>query len=159
MDIYPGIGRLRTLPDQLTSRAPIGIHTPEQASGSPLAETGGFVVKFMNFWALEAPPGWSILFTHPFGSPTTPFRTLTGLVACDRYMDGYVHFPAIWTEPDYSGVIAAGTPIAQALPVKRDSVALTVETMDERQQAATRQLQEDLQAVPGVYRKRMRNAD
>ena len=91
------------LPDQLTSRGPIGVHAPEQAEGAPFAIGDRFVFKFMNFWTLEAPPGWSILFTHPFGQSTTPFHTLTGLVDCDRFSNGYVHFPALWTEPDFPG--------------------------------------------------------
>ncbi|MEZ5666528.1 MAG: hypothetical protein R3F55_03655 [Alphaproteobacteria bacterium] len=147
------------LPDQLTSRAPIGVHAPEQASGAPLAITGRFVVKFMNFWTLQAPPGWSVLFTHPFGRPTTPFHTLTGLVDCDSYADGYVHFPALWTDPAFVGTIPAGTPVAQAIPLPRDRIALTVETMDAAHQAATRELQQRLQDERGVYRKDYRSGD
>ena len=144
------------MPDQLTSRAPIGVHAPEQAAGTPLAIGEGYVVKFMNFWTLEVPEGWSVLFTHPFGRPTTPFQTLTGLVDCDRYRDGYVHFPALWTDPAYSGRIPAGTPVAQAIPVPREDLILRTESMDETRQAATRAVQEALQTERGVYRKQFR---
>ncbi len=145
------------LPDQVSARAPVAVHAPEQATGSPLAGSGRFFVKFMNFWALEAPDGWSVLFTHPFGRPPTPFQTLTGLVDCDTYRDGYVHFPAVWTDPGFSGVIAAGTPVAQAVPVPRERLDLVVETMDADRQAATRALQEDVQAERGAYRKNYRS--
>jgi hypothetical protein len=141
------------LPDQLMTRAPIGAHAPEQAAGSPLAVGDRFLVKFISFWTLEAPPGWSILFTHPFGRPPTPFHTLTGLVDCDRYSDGYVHFPAVWTDAGFTGVIPAGTPVAQAVPIPRASLSLRVETMDATRQKATRALQEELQAERGVYRR------
>lgn len=144
------------IPDQLHSRAPIGVHAPEQATGSPFAIGDGFVVKFMNFWTLEAPAGWSLLFTHPFGQPISPFRTLTGLVDCDSYRDGYVHFPAVWTDPVFSGTIPAGTPVAQAVPVKRQALSLRLETMDEARQQATRALQAGLQDERGVYRREHR---
>ena len=141
------------LPDQLTSRAPVGVHAPEQVTGSPLAVGDGYLIKFISFWTLETPPGWSVLFTHPFGRPTTPFHTLTGLVDCDLFRDGYVHFPAVWTDPGFTGIIPAGTPVAQAIPVPRETPALRVETMDEGQRQATARVQAELQAERGVYRK------
>ncbi len=147
---------LPPLPDQLTSRAPVGVHAPEQAAGSPLVVGDGYLIKFTNFWTLETPPGWSVLFTHPFGRPATPFHTLTGLVDCDLYRDGYVHFPAVWTDPGFTGVIPAGTPVAQAIPVPRETLSLRVEMMDDAHRQATARMQADLQAERGVYRRSYR---
>jgi len=65
------------LPADLLTRAPIGLHVPEQAAGTPLP-VAGFIIKFTNFWTLEAPEGWSILFTHPLNREDLPFRTLAG---------------------------------------------------------------------------------
>jgi hypothetical protein len=45
---------------------------------------------------------------------------LTGLVDADRYKDNFVHFPAQWRDPNFSGTLPKGTPIAQCLPFKRD---------------------------------------
>ena len=143
------------LPDQLTGRAPIGVHVPEQLADSPL-ESGRFAVKFMNFWTLSAPEGWSILFTHPLNRDDLPFRTLSGIVDCDRFGAGLVHFPAVWADPGFAGTLPAGTPVAQAIPIPRRGPDLVVETMSEDQQTATRSVQEALQAEPGVYRKRYR---
>lgn len=143
------------MPDQLMSRAPIGVHVPEQLADSPL-DDGRFVVKFMNFWTLSVPEGWSILFTHPLNRDDLPFRTLSGIVDCDRFGAGLVHFPALWTDPGFRGTLPAGTPVAQAIPFQRNDVALVIEVMDEAEQAATRSVQEALQAEPGVYRKTYR---
>lgn len=140
------------MPDQLISRAPIGVHVPDQLAGSPLAD-GRFAVKFMNFWTLSVPKGWSILFTHPLNRDDLPFRTLSGLVDCDRFGDGLVHFPAQWTDPDFQGTLPAGTPVAQAIPFERNALTLDIGTMSEQEQAATRAVQEALQTEPGVYRK------
>lgn len=144
------------LPDDLIVRAPVGVHVPEQAEGAPLALGGGFVVKFVSFWTLAAPEGWQVLFTHPFGHPDLPFRTLTGLVDADGFADGFVHFPAVWTDPGWEGVLPAGTPVAQAIAIPRAGPALETRAMTEAEAARTRAVQAALGAERGVYRKRFR---
>jgi hypothetical protein len=143
------------LPDHSASRAPIGMHAPEQATGAPFQPDWLFI-KFTNFWTLETPPGWQILFTHPFNRPDLPFQTLTGLVDCDRFGKGYVHFPARWLDPDWEGTIPRGTPVAQAIPIPRETVDLDARTMTEREAAATEEIQQALHAGTGVYRKQFR---
>lgn len=141
------------LPDANISRAPIGVHVPEQAEGSPYAGQQ-LVVKFMNFWTLETPPGWSLLFMHPQGYPDLPFTTLGGVVDCDTYKDGYVHFPAL-LKPGFEGVIPKGTPVAQAVPVQKET-ALDITVMSPAQVADNRAVQDDLSRAPGQYRKAFR---
>ncbi|MEQ9259784.1 MAG: hypothetical protein RIG84_11865 [Roseovarius sp.] len=145
------------LPDTLISRAPVGLHVPEQAEGVPLRLAAGAVLKFMNFWTLEAPPGWSLLFTHPLNRVDLPFQTLSGVVDCDLFRDGYVHFPALWLEPGFSGTLPAGTPVAQIIALPREAPTLAVEQMSEARIAANKGVQEALQAERGVYRKRFRH--
>jgi len=144
------------IPDQLFSRAPIGVHVPEQAAGAPFADPCHLVIKFLNYWTLEAPEGWQILFTHPMNRPELPFLTLSGLVDADRFTAGFVHFPALWRLPDWEGLLPAGTPVAQAIPVPRGTVGADVRSMNEADAAATREVQAALQAERGVYRKRFR---
>lgn len=144
------------MPDQLTSRAPVGVHVPEQLAGSPL-EDGHFAIKFMNFWTLSVPPGWSLLFTHPMNRDDLPFRTLSGIVDCDRFSDGLVHFPALWRDPDFSGTLPAGTPVAQVFPFERHALELDTGIQSEDQMSATRSVQEALQVAPGIYRKTYRS--
>lgn len=143
--------------DALITRAPVGVHVPEQAPG--LAAPDRLFLKFVNFWALAVPPGWRILFTHPLNRPDLPFTTLSGVVDCDAFADGYVHFPAIWHDPDWTGTLPAGTPVAQAIPIPRDPAALATGAMDPAQISANRAVQEALQADRGVYRKRFRLRD
>ncbi len=138
------------LRDANISRAPIGVHVPEQAEGSPY--TGRqLVLKFMNFWTLETAPGWSLLFIHPQGYPDLPFTTLGGVVDCDTYKDGYVHFPAL-LKPGFEGVIPKGTPVAQAVAVQKET-ALETAIMSPAQIADNRTVQDDLARAPGQYRK------
>ena len=143
-------------PDWNGTRSPIGVHVPEQATGLPGARADELVVKFTNFWTVALPPGWSMLFGHPANRAELPFRTLTGLVDCDRWGDGHVHFPALWIDPDFDGTLAAGTPVAQGWPVPRETLELEIGPMTPTAVAARAELADALQAAPGTYRKRYR---
>lgn len=143
------------LPGHSASRAPIGIHAPEQATGAPFQPTGLFV-KFTNYWTLSVPEGWQLLFTHPFNRLDLPFQALTGLVDCDRFGDGYVHCPARWLDPDWEGVLEAGTPFAQVIALPREAVVLQAVPMTAQNMAATEEIQQSIAAEEGVYRKRFR---
>lgn len=103
------------------SQSPIGFHDPSQAVGTPHFDDDRYVIKFNNFWTIEAPRGYSLLFTHPVNRTDLPFTTLTGLVDCDRFYDSPLNFPARWHDPGFNGKLPKGTPIAQCLPVKRES--------------------------------------
>ncbi len=145
------------LPDTRLSRAPVGLHLPEQTTGAPYRLAVNSVLKFMNFWTLETPPGWSLLFTHPLNREELPFRTLSGQVDADLFRDGYVHFPALWLDRDFTGTLPAGTPIAQVIALPRDQPALEVTTMSDAQVQANRDMQDALTREPGTYRKHFRH--
>jgi hypothetical protein len=137
-------------------RSPLGLHPPEQAMGAPFGEDGRFIVKFMNPWAIEAPEGWSILFTHPANRLDLPFRTLTGIVDCDAFRLGLVHFPALWIDAEFTGTLPKGTPVAQAIPIRREEWQFEIGTLSEDDIVAQQTLRQDLQAEPGLYRKSFR---
>ena len=147
------------LEDALISRAPVGLHVPEQASGAPFRLVNNAVLKFMNFWTLEAPDGWSLLFTHPLNREDLPFRTLSGVVDGDLFRDGYVHFPALWTDPSFEGTLPKGTPVAQVMAFPRTGQKLEVREMTEDDIARNREVQRALGVERGVYRKQYRARD
>jgi hypothetical protein len=140
-------------PDSRMTRSPIGVHVPEQAAGVPGIGSRTFLVKFTNFWTVSLPEGWSMLFTHPLNRLDLPFRTLSGMVSADQWTAGFVHFPAVWTDESFEGVLEAGTPIAQAFPVPRGSLNLDVDVMDQEALDDHLAVQDKLQDVEGVYRK------
>lgn len=143
--------------DSPQTRAPIGLHVPEQASGVPLRlPPGQMVVKFTNFWSLQAPEGWDLLFTHPLNRADLPFQTLSGKVSGDAFGMGNVHFPALWTDPGFSGTLPAGTPVAQVIPVPRGKTELEIAPMSEAEVAENTRIHEALQDAPGHYRKTFR---
>lgn len=145
------------LEDARISRAPIGVHVPEQTMGAPFRMAPGLILKFMNFWTLEAPEGWSLLFTHPLNREDLPFRTLSGVVDCDLFRDGYVHFPALWQEAGFTGILPAGTPVAQVIALPRGAQGLETGVMDPAEVAANRAVQTELQEARGIYRRRFRH--
>jgi hypothetical protein len=102
-------------------RSPIDFHDPSQVTGTPFFDDDEFIIKFNNFWTIALPPGYSLLVTHPFNRQDLPFVTLTGLVDADLYRDNFIQFPARWRDHAFNGVLAKGTPVAQCLPLKRDT--------------------------------------
>ena len=75
--------------------------------------------KFLNNWSVKTPAGYSALFTHPLNRTDLPFYTLSGVVDTDDYNQP-VNFPFFIRE-NFEGIIPAGTPIAQVIPIKRES--------------------------------------
>lgn len=78
-------------------------------------------MKFLNYWAIKAPPGYSVLFVPPLNRPDPRFQCLSGLVDCDRYLE-FVNFPFFFHEANFTGVIKQGTPLVQAIPIRRDAL-------------------------------------
>lgn len=147
------------IPEPVTAghpRAPLSFHVPAQLIDTPFATAGQAAIKFNSFWTIEVDPGWSLFATHPVNRDDLPFRTITGLVDADRFHDGGINFPALWTRPDFSGVLSKGTPVAQCLAVPRTAPELVFESFDAEHQAAYAKTVSDVLATPGVYRKRFR---
>jgi len=136
--------------------SPISFHDPSQVEGSPFFTGDEYIIKFMNFWTIEAPPDYSLLFTHPVNRVDLPFRTIAGLVDSDQYKDNLVHFPAQWLDPDFSGVLPKGTPVAQCIPVKRDNWTDEIATLTDEQASRLREMQNAIKRKEGIYRRQFR---
>jgi len=138
-------------------RAPLSFHVPEQLAGSPLARGAQSALKFNSFWTVRLEPGWSLLATHPANREDLPFRTLTGLVDADRFHDVGINFPALWVDPQFSGVLPRGLPIAQCCAVPRESPELVFAPMSDADRAGYDDVAARIMAGPGVYRKGYRD--
>src|SRR5450631_223538 len=137
-------------------RAPLSFHVAAQFPDTPFARDGLAAIKFNSFWTIELEPEWSLFSTHPVNREELPFRSISGLVDADRFHDGGINFPAIWTAPDFSGVLPRGTPVAQVFAVPRAAPRLEFERFDEAHQSAYASTVSDVLSTPGVYRKRFR---
>lgn len=70
-------------------------------------------------WSIQSPPGYSLLYLHPFYRYDLPFLTVPGIVDSDLH-DIPINIP-FFIKKDFFGVIEKGTPIAQIIPIKRES--------------------------------------
>lgn len=106
-------------------KAIIETHGPAQVAGNPHNEKPP--LKFLNWWVMKVPAGYSILFVPPLNRPDFRFQCFSGMVD-DTYLGNgaleYINFPFFFTQPNYSGILKAGTPLVQAIPIKRDEVLL-----------------------------------
>jgi len=138
------------------SRSPLDFHDNNQVAGTPFFNEDRFVIKFTNFWTFELPPGYSLLITHPLNREDLPFQTLTGLVDADRYRDNFINFPAHWRDLSFNGVLPKGTPVAQCMPLKRDTWAAQFETIDAAAAARLQELSVAVTQEQGIYRRQFR---
>jgi hypothetical protein len=100
-------------PDPVKTRLP--------ALGARIPRPHGHYERMFNWqlqWGLKTPKNYSIIYTHPFNRYDLPFTTLSGIVDSDTYWgEGAVPF---FVKKGFTGIIPAGTPIAQIVPVRRD---------------------------------------
>lgn len=90
----------------------------ETFPGAPFAQN--MILKFRNPWIVQTPPGYSTLFVPVMNQMTMPFQILAGLVETDTYYN-QVYFPAICLmDPGDRFELKRGTPIVQAIPIKRE---------------------------------------
>jgi hypothetical protein len=137
-------------------RSPLGFHHPSQVVGSPLFDPDRFLIKFHNLWSIEAPEGYAVLYTHPVNRMDLPFTTLTGIVASDRYIDNWIHFPANWHDRSFSGVVPKGTPFVQCIPVKRERWVSDIAPFTPQETQRVHDLNKAITRETGLYRKSFR---
>ena len=95
-------------------------HSVEQLSGKVKHPTyPAHPMKFLNYWQIKVKPGWSCLFIPPMNRQNNNFECISGIVECDKYPE-YINFPFIWKTPSFDGIIEAGTPLVQVIPIPRN---------------------------------------
>jgi hypothetical protein len=101
-------------PTVLAAREPEGM---EQLP-IPAGHLGTHFV-WKNPYSIKTPPGYSVLITHPLNRFDLPFTTLSGISDADSFMPpGNLPF---YLQEDFEGIIPAGTPIFQIIPIKREN--------------------------------------
>lgn len=83
------------------------------------------VHKWLNFFVVKTPKNYSTMFIHPNNRIDLPFYTFSGVVDTDQF-PVQVNFPFL-IKKDFTGIIPAGTPIAQAIPFRREDWISSVE--------------------------------
>lgn len=75
--------------------------------------------KIVNPWSIKTPKGYSILIIPPVHGGNQFIKIAEGFVDTDKYHSA-INFPFVLNDVNFEGLIPAGTPIAQIIPVKRD---------------------------------------
>jgi hypothetical protein len=70
-------------------------------------------------WHIKTPPGYSLWVTHPSHRYDLPFLTINGLIDTDKHPNS-LKLPFFIRE-GFEGIIPSNTPIAQIIPIKRDT--------------------------------------
>lgn len=105
-------------------KTPVGeiIHERPKELGATIPRPPGFApnhLAFSGFWGIKTPKGFSLLVTHPLNRHELPFHTISAIMDSDEFFaPGNIPF---FIKEDFEGVIEAGTPIAQLIPIKRES--------------------------------------
>lgn len=76
-------------------------------------------LAFRGFWGMKTPRGWSMLVVHPLNRHDLPWTITSGIMDSDKYStSGNIPF---FIREDFVGMVPAGTPFAQLIPIKRAS--------------------------------------
>jgi len=106
------------------AKTPVGeiIHERPKELGATIPRPPGFApnhLAFSGFWGIKTPKGFSLLVTHPLNRHELPFHTVSAIMDSDEFFAaGNIPF---FIKEDFEGVIPEGTPIAQLIPIKRES--------------------------------------
>ena len=108
---------------------PISNHDNSQWEGLQYPENCyNYLYKWENHFIIKTPKGYSTLFTHPHNRFDLPFYTISGVVDTDKYTLG-TNFP-FFLKNNFTGIIKAGTPVAQMTFFKREGWFKTVGKYD-----------------------------
>jgi hypothetical protein len=103
----------------------IDFHPVIQTEGHPATQNMNVdSPKWINPWGIKTPKGWSILIMQP-AHRDLPFTIMPGIVDTDTYTNP-INFPFVMNNYDFEGLIPAGTPIAQIIPIKRESWKMSI---------------------------------
>lgn len=76
------------------------------------------VFKYMTYFRMNTPNGYSVLVKSPSGHDTLPISAISAVVDTDKSVIDS-NFPC-WVRSDFEGIVKKGTPIAQVIPFKRE---------------------------------------
>ncbi len=106
----------------------ISNHLSAQVKGSPFEKY--IIVKVFNPWLIRTPPGYSTLFLPPVNRFQMHLVPLTGMVETDVFYRE-VHFPSLLAIPRGTTLkLTKGTPLVQAIPIKRDEFQSNMVSLD-----------------------------
>ena len=95
----------------------LNFHRSKQAQNYPNSFNSD-IPKLVSTWGIKTPKGYSCLFIPP-SHHNNLISILPAIVDTDK-MHLPIEFPFLLSDPNFTGIIPKGTPIAQVIPFKRD---------------------------------------
>jgi hypothetical protein len=98
----------------------IAFQSMEQFQNHPYSRDINYAVRIVIPWSIKTPPGWSIMVMEPQHREPGPIVCASGIVDTDSYILPTNMFLKL-RDPNFEGMIPAGTPFLQVIPFKRES--------------------------------------
>jgi hypothetical protein len=92
----------------------------EQTQNHPFFREPNYAIRMLHPWSIKTPKGWSVLIMPPAHREPLPIETSPGIVDTDTYSIPFNMFIKL-SDPNFEGMIPAGTPFVQVIPFKRES--------------------------------------
>lgn len=99
--------------------AAIAFQSMEQTQGHPYFRDINYAARIVHPWSIKTPKGWSILIMEPQHHEPGPIVCASGIVDTDEYSLPFNMFLKL-RDPNFEGMIPAGTPFIQVIPFKRE---------------------------------------
>lgn len=97
----------------------VDYHPWGQASRHPYG-TKQRLAKVFTPWHVRLPKDHSLIITEPLNNPSEYWSVVSGVMDSDDFYPT-LNFMVAIKDPNFEGIIPAGTPIAQLIPFKRDN--------------------------------------
>jgi hypothetical protein len=134
-------------------RPVIEAHHETQITGNPNLPKPP--LKFLNYWAIETPKGWSTLFVNPLNRDNSIIDAMSGIVETDKYFE-YINFPSFLRVKGKTITIPRNYPIVQAIPFKRGmDKRATIEPMGVEDLKRLGHTRDRRSSQPSLYRETM----
>jgi hypothetical protein len=98
----------------------IAFQTLEQFASHPSFCELNYAVRINIPWSIKTPKGWSILVMEPQHHELGPLECASGIVDTDDFSIPFNMFLKL-RNPNFEGMIPAGTPFLQIIPFKREA--------------------------------------
>lgn len=103
----------------------------EQFGNHPSFRDLNYAVRINIPWSIKTPKGWSIMVMQPQHHEPGPIECASGIVDTDNFSIPFNMFLKL-RDPNFEGMIPAGTPFLQIIPFKRETWQLELGGEKER---------------------------
>jgi hypothetical protein len=112
----------------------IAFQSMDQFQNHPYSRDIDYAVRIIIPWSIKTPKGWSIMVMEPQHHEPGPIICASGIVDTDDYSLPFNMFLKL-RDPNFEGMIPAGTPFLQVVPFKRESWELSLGGDEERKKS------------------------